>query len=129
MVLFLSDSKLLADFRNVHVLYIWRSVLIATGHLRKKFENIINFFFFFNLTIKANLQTYKTCTFVESASNLLKEKSRGYCKPKLRSFRHSWNFYTFFKLNSHFCITKHPRAYALCSNSSEKESNHFIGKP
>jgi hypothetical protein len=36
--------------------------------------NFISFYLFFNLTVKFDLQTYKTCTFLESTKNLLPEK-------------------------------------------------------
>jgi hypothetical protein len=61
----------------VHVLYLWRSVLTTTGHLRKRIEKILTFhefFTFFELVVKVNLKAYKPCTFLESASNLLLKK-------------------------------------------------------
>jgi hypothetical protein len=61
----------------VHILFLWRSVLTATGHLRKRIAKIgkfREFFTFFDLVVKVDLQANKPCTFLESASNFLVEK-------------------------------------------------------
>jgi hypothetical protein len=67
-----SNCKLLLDSKKVHVLYLRRSVLSTTGHSRKQIEKISKTFFY--LAVKVDLQAYKPCTFLESASNLLPEK-------------------------------------------------------
>jgi hypothetical protein len=66
-------SKLLANSKNVHFLYVWRSNLTKKGTNLWYFQ-IFNFFFKWCLAVESNHQTYKICTFLQSASNLLPEK-------------------------------------------------------
>jgi hypothetical protein len=60
MVLFLVANCSLIQNR-------WTSFKVKNGKFHK-------FLPFFNLTVKSDPQTYKTCTFLESTSNLLLEK-------------------------------------------------------
>jgi hypothetical protein len=72
-----SGSKLLADFKNVHGLYVWMSILTTRSKKVKDSWNIQIFsigFFRWPLYIRTDLHSYKICTFLESGSNFQLEK-------------------------------------------------------
>jgi hypothetical protein len=63
-----SGSKLLADSKNVHVLYAWRSTLT----LRQKRWKILEIRW--PVAVRTDLHRYKIRTFLESGSNFQLEK-------------------------------------------------------
>jgi hypothetical protein len=82
----------------MHILYLWRSVNTATGHLKKRIEKIWKFhefFTFFDLAVKVDLQVYKPSIFLESASNLLPEKVPYHFVGQTKNLTLLWNFKIF----------------------------------
>jgi hypothetical protein len=72
-----SGSKLLADSKNVHVIYAWRSTLTTRSKKVKNLWNFQNFsisFLRLPVAVRTYLHRYKICTFLESRSNLQLEK-------------------------------------------------------
>jgi hypothetical protein len=82
----------------MHILYVWRLVLTATGHLRKRIEKIWKFhefFTFFDLVVKVDLQACKSCTFLESVSNFLPEKVPYHFVGQPKILTLLWKFWIF----------------------------------
>jgi hypothetical protein len=97
-----TGSKLVVDSKNVHILYVWWSLSTARHHLRKKNKKFHKFLPFFNLTVKSDLQTYKTCTFLESSSNLIPEKVSSCFLDQPKILTLPWIFFSNFSIHGPF---------------------------